>query len=135
MLSFGGFLNSSFWSSYRSPSSTSIEEILNNKECSVEKLLEDDDCLQEFKNLNEKLVSYFDHDKIKKLIDLITVMPPENCTHLRGHKLPFIASEIFNCEINQILDKFFDTKEEPLSDDEEEKREENVQKQSPEKEH
>jgi hypothetical protein len=57
MLSFGGyvktidqkglcsFLNSTFWSSYRSQSSASIEELLNNKECTVEKLLEDDDCL------------------------------------------------------------------------------------------
>src|SRR5258708_6404061 len=98
MLSFGGFLNSSFWSQYRSPSSTSIEAILTSKDCSVEKLLEDDDCLQEFKNLNENLVAYFDHSKIKKLVDLITVMPPENASHTRGHKLPFIASEIFNCE-------------------------------------
>ena len=50
------FLNSSFWSSYRCTSSASIEDLLNNKECTVEKLLEDDDCLQEFKNLNEKLI-------------------------------------------------------------------------------
>ena len=35
------------------------------------------------------------------------------------NRLPFIASEIFNCEINQILDKFFDAKEvEPSSDTE-----------------
>jgi len=33
-----------------------VEELLNNKDCSVEKLLEDDDCLQEFKNLNDKLI-------------------------------------------------------------------------------
>ena len=50
------FLNSTFWSSYRSQSSTSIEELLNGKDCSVERLLEDEDCLQEFKNLNEKLI-------------------------------------------------------------------------------
>mmetsp|Transcript_49034 Transcript_49034/g.36108 ORF Transcript_49034/g.36108 Transcript_49034/m.36108 type:complete len:113 (+) Transcript_49034:28-366(+) len=112
MLSFGGFLNSSFWSSYRSPSSTSIEEILNSADCSVERLLEDDDCLQEFKNLNEKLLGYFDHYKLMKLVDLITVMPPEDATHMRGHKMPFIASEIFNCEINNILDKFFEKVEE-----------------------
>jgi hypothetical protein len=56
MLSFGGFLNSTFWSSYRNQSSASIEDILNKKDCTVEKLLEDDDCLQEFKNLNDKLI-------------------------------------------------------------------------------
>jgi hypothetical protein len=28
----------------------------------------------------------FDHDKLKKLIDYITAMPPQNATHQRGHK-------------------------------------------------
>jgi len=33
--------------------------------------------------------------------------------------MPFISSEIFNCEINQLLDKFFDFKEvEPESEQE-----------------
>jgi hypothetical protein len=114
MLSFGGFLNSTFWSSYRNQSSASIEEILTSKECTVDKLLEDEDCLQEFKNLNDKLINYFDHDKLKHLIDLITVMPPDNASHNRGHKFPFLANEIFNCEINALLDKFFDAPEKLL---------------------
>ena len=50
------FLNSSFWSSYKCTTSASIEDLLNSKDCNVDKLLEDDDCLQEFKNLNEKLI-------------------------------------------------------------------------------
>lgn len=132
MLGFGGFLNSTFWSSYRSQSSASIEDLLGKKDCTVDKLLEDDDCLQEFKNLNEKLIGYFDHDKMKRLIDLITVMPTEEDTHNRGHKFPFISSEIFNCEINSLLDKFFDAPEpkKPVADNhydsgsEEEKHEE-----------
>jgi len=64
--------------------------------------------LQELKNFNEKLIKYFDHDKLKILIDYITVMPTGSEGHDRGHKYPFIAGEIFNCEINQILDKFFE---------------------------
>lgn len=35
-------------------------------------------------------------------------MPSKEDGHNRGHKYPFIAGEIFNCEINQILDKFFE---------------------------
>jgi hypothetical protein len=34
-------------------------------------------------------------------------MPPEDASQNRGHKFPFIASEIFNCEIHALLDKFF----------------------------
>eukprot|EP00347_Sterkiella_histriomuscorum_P022039 403331901 len=133
MLSFGGFLNSTFWSSYRSQGSASIEELLNNKECSVDKLLEDDDCLQEFKNLNDKLIQYFDHEKMRRLIDLITVVPAED-THLQGHKFPFIASEIFNCEINSLLDKFFDAPE-PKKKEETSHSEEHEEEEEEEKEH
>jgi len=45
---------------------------------------------------------------MKDLVDLITVMPPDNASHNRGHKFPFLANEIFNCEINALLDRFFD---------------------------
>ena len=134
MLSFGGFLSSNFWNSYRHPGSQSIEELLNSDDCTVDKLLADDDILQEFKNLNDKLISYFDHEKLMKLVDYITVMPPEDAEHQRGHKFPFISSEIFNCEINQILDKFFEAPEkkkpiekEEQEDDEEENKEENLE--------
>jgi len=107
MLNFGGFLSNNFWSNYRCQSSASVEDLLNSKDCTVDKLLDDDDCLQEFKTFNDKLIKYFDHDKLKVLIDYITVMPPDD-SHNRGHKYPFISGEIFNCEINQILDKFFE---------------------------
>mgnify|MGYP006999514768 FL=1 len=100
MLNFGGFLSSNFWTNYRCQSSASIEDLLNNKDCTVDKLLDDDDCLQEFKNFNDKLIKYFDHDKLTVLIDYITVMPTKEAGHNRGHKYPFIAGEIFNCEIN-----------------------------------
>jgi len=51
------FLTSSFWSTYRGcTSSASIEEVLNSPDCSVEKLLNDEDLLQEFRNLNDKLI-------------------------------------------------------------------------------
>merc|ERR1712086_613063 len=107
MLNFGGFLSSNFWTNYRCSSSASVEDLLSSKDCTVDKLLDDDDCLQEFTNYNDKLIKYFDHDKLKVLVDYITVMP-ELDEQKRGHKYPFIAGEIFNCEINQILDKFFE---------------------------
>jgi hypothetical protein len=125
MLNFGGFLSSNFWNNYRCQSSASIEDLLNRKDCTVDKLLDDDDCLQELKNFNEKLIKYFDHDQLKVLIDYITVMPTEEDGHCRGHKYPFLAGEIFNCEINQILDKFFEapvkTAAEPAEEDQEDK--------------
>ncbi|CDW85853.1 UNKNOWN [Stylonychia lemnae] len=69
----------------------------------------------------------FDHEKLKRLVDLVTVVPDANSGHQRGHKFPFIASEIFNCEINSLLDKFFDApefKKKEASEHEEEDSEE-----------
>lgn len=116
----GGFTNifssANFWSNYRCQSSASIEDLLNSKNCTVDKLLDDDDCLQEFKNLNKKLISFFDHDKLKVLIDYITIMPTPEDGHDRGHKYPFLAGEILNCEINEMLDKFFVAPERPMKE-------------------
>jgi hypothetical protein len=41
------------------------------------------------------------------MIDLITVMPDETADHKRAHKHPFIVSELFSCEVPQVLDQFF----------------------------
>ena len=46
-------------------------------------------------------------DRLSVLISLITVFPPEDADHKRGHKHPFIASELFSCECWSILDTFF----------------------------
>jgi len=61
-------------------------------------------------------------------------MPPEDATHARGHKYPFLSAEIFNCELNTVLEKFFEAPEPPQpakndeagekSDEEDEKDEE-----------
>lgn len=104
--------------------SASIEELLNKDECSLEELLDDEDLIQECKNMNNKLINFFTRERIRRLIKLITVMP-EVDEHKRGHKYPYVASEIFNCEIYQVLDMFFTFgSEEPERSPEEDKKEE-----------
>lgn len=37
-------------------------------------------------------------------------MPPENCSHERGHKFPFLANQVFSDGgdgVAEIIDKFF----------------------------
>jgi hypothetical protein len=106
MLSFGQLFGSNFWSSFKAQPSESIEKLLAKDDCQLEELLDDSDLLQECKNNNKNLVKYLNREKIKELIDLITVMP-ETDEHNRGHKYPFLANEVFNCDIQEIGDKFF----------------------------
>ena len=56
MISFGGFLNSNFWQTYNPHRSPSVEDLLSKSDCSVEKLLDDEDIIQEFKTQNSKLL-------------------------------------------------------------------------------
>jgi hypothetical protein len=106
MLSFGQLFGSNFWSSFKAQPSESIEKLLAKDDCQLEELLDDSDLLQECKNNNKNLVKYLNREKIKELIDLITVMP-ETDEHNRGHKYPFLANEVFNCDIQEISDRFF----------------------------
>jgi hypothetical protein len=122
MLSFGQLFGSNFWSSFKSQPSESIEKLLKEENCPIESLLDDGDLLQECKNSNKNLINYLDREKVKQLIDLITVMPEED-EHDRGHKHPFLASELFNCDINEITEMFFiapcDDKQPELEEEEE----------------
>lgn len=125
MLSFGQLFGSNFWSSFKSAPSESIENLLKQDNCKIEDLLDDNDLLQECKNSNKNLINYLNREKVKQLVDFITVMPEED-EHNRGHKYPFLSSEVFNCDIPEILDMFFiapcdDKKpelEEPAEEDE-----------------
>ena len=106
MLSFGQLFGSNFWNSFKAQPSESIERLLKEENCPIEKLLDDSDLLQECRNSNKNLQKYLDREKIKQLIDFITEMPEED-EHNRGHKYPFIASELFNTDMDEVTNKFF----------------------------
>lgn len=106
MLSFGQLFGSNFWSSFKAQPSESIEKLLSKDDCALSDLLNDSDLLQECKNSNKNLIKYLNREKIRELIDLITVLP-EADEHNRGHKYPFLANEVFNCDITEVIDRFF----------------------------
>ena len=116
MFNFGNFLSSNFWANYRSTESEKIKELLESNECSVEKLMDEADFLQELKYSNASLARYLDHDKLLQLLDYIIVMPEED-SHDRGHKYPFTAAEVFGTESPSILDKFFEAPAKPGSEE------------------
>ena len=41
------------------------------------------------------------------MLRFIISMPPEGCSYNRGHTMPFVANEIFLCELAAISSKFF----------------------------
>ena len=94
------------WASLGFQTST-IDDLLQKENCTVEMLLDDSDCLSQFKARNPNLLDYFNHQKISRLIDFITVLADEKDGASRGRLYPFLTDQIFSLEINSIISKFF----------------------------
>ena len=112
--------------------SESIERKLKDPKTEIEDLLRDEDLLQEFRSQNEKLIEYFDRNKIKRLLDY-TIKEPEVDEQERGYKFPFLCSQIFGLEIDKMIDHFFVTnkqlkEENKKNEKKEEKNEANEEK-------
>ena len=72
----------------------------------LDEYLEEEDAIQCAKDMGTNAKKYFkDGEKIKTLIKYITV-EPEHDEHLRGHKFPYVASEILKCD-NGIIQDYF----------------------------
>ena len=122
---------------YNKPSE-SIQKILSDKNKTLEDLLRDEDLIHELNSKNEQLFKYFNIEKIKKLIDYIIKEPeidenapetPENKD--KGYKFPFICSQIFGLELEELLKYFFMTNkqiEEELKKENKEKEEKDKNK-------
>ncbi|KAF9599549.1 hypothetical protein IFM89_038815 [Coptis chinensis] len=90
-----------FGSSGRLPK---VEAILDKDEFSLEELLDEDEVIQECKALNSRLVNFFrDRAQVEQLVRYIVEEAPEDADNKRAFKFPFIACEIFTCEIDVIL--------------------------------
>ena len=81
-----------------------LEEKLSNY-LPLEQFLRNDEAILCVKACGEKTKEYLNSTKIKKLIKLITE-EPEDDNQIRGHKIPYIASEILKLDCPYILDRF-----------------------------
>ena len=90
---------------------TQLEGKLIDTEYNIEEYLKDEEAIQCFKDMGESTKKYFNKDKIKQLIKYITV-EPEDDDHLKGHKYPYVASELLKNSGDEILDLFVMTDEE-----------------------
>jgi hypothetical protein len=99
--------------------SIAIENKLNNPKTTLEDLLIEEDLIQEFRNSNEKLIKFFDNENIKKLVNYIILEPKED-DQIKGHKFPFVASEILSCEEKHIYNRFLLTEDELIQEKENE---------------
>ncbi|KAL1558539.1 serine/threonine-protein phosphatase 6 regulatory subunit 3-like isoform X2 [Salvia divinorum] len=101
-----------FWKLTAMPASSPVEAVLDKENFTLEELLDEEEIIQECKALNSRLINFLrDRAQVEQLLHYIVEEPPEDADSKRTFKFPFIACEIFTCEIDVILKTLVDEEE------------------------
>ncbi|CAI9089657.1 OLC1v1024273C4 [Oldenlandia corymbosa var. corymbosa] len=93
-----------FWRMAGLSTASPVETILDKENFTLEELLDEDEIIQECKALNGRLISFLrERVQIEQLVRYIVEKAPEDAEKTRTFKFPFIACEIFTCEVDIIL--------------------------------
>eukprot|EP00268_Persea_americana_P004482 TRINITY_DN1142_c0_g1_i1.p1 TRINITY_DN1142_c0_g1~~TRINITY_DN1142_c0_g1_i1.p1 ORF type:complete len:859 (-),score=207.16 TRINITY_DN1142_c0_g1_i1:383-2959(-) len=93
-----------FWRMTALSASSPVESVLDKDEFTLEELLDEEEIIQECKALNSRLINFLrDGAQVEQLLRYIVEEPPEDAESKRTFKFPFVACEIFTCEIDVIL--------------------------------
>eukprot|EP00831_Metopus_contortus_P084776 TRINITY_DN9707_c0_g1_i3.p1 TRINITY_DN9707_c0_g1~~TRINITY_DN9707_c0_g1_i3.p1 ORF type:complete len:149 (+),score=27.44 TRINITY_DN9707_c0_g1_i3:200-646(+) len=87
--------------------STSIDEMLMAPECTLERILDHEDLLDELYNQNPQVVNYFDEDKLLQTLDYALNEPASDEDEKLCFKFPFIAAEVLSSENPSIMELYF----------------------------
>ncbi|CAJ2660694.1 unnamed protein product [Trifolium pratense] len=98
-----------FWKLASLSASSPVEAILDKDNFTLEELLDEEEVIQECKALNSRLINFLrDPAQVEQLLRYIIEEPPQDAESKRTFKFPFIACEIFTCEIDVILKTLVD---------------------------
>eukprot|EP00850_Spirogloea_muscicola_P011273 SM000069S20710 [mRNA] locus=s69:421571:428778:+ [translate_table: standard] len=93
-----------FWRVAGLATTSPVDAILDKEEYTLEELLDEDDLIQECKALNGRLVAFLRaRSEVVKLVRYVVEEPPPDANDKRLFKYPFVACEIFTCEIDAIF--------------------------------
>ncbi|XP_041993908.1 serine/threonine-protein phosphatase 6 regulatory subunit 3-like isoform X1 [Salvia splendens] len=93
-----------FWKHAALSTSSPVESVLDKENFTLEELLDEEEIIQECKALNSRLINFLrDRAQVEQLVRYIVEESPEDADSKRTFKFPFVACEIFTCEIDVIL--------------------------------
>ncbi|KAG1365023.1 serine/threonine-protein phosphatase 6 regulatory subunit 3, partial [Cocos nucifera] len=100
-----------------------VDTILDKESFTLEELLDEDEIIQECKALNTRLINFLrDRAQVEQLLRYIVEEAPEDAEKKRAFKFPFIACEIFTCEVDIILRTLVEDEEDSKTHRHEERR-------------
>ncbi|CAJ2654436.1 serine/threonine-protein phosphatase 6 regulatory subunit 3-B-like isoform X2 [Trifolium pratense] len=101
-----------FWKLPSISASSPVEAVLDKENYTLEELLDEEEIIQECKALNSRLINFLrDRAQVEQLLRYIIEEPPIDAENKRVFKFPFMACEIFTCEIDVILKTLVDEEE------------------------
>ncbi|XP_047941220.1 serine/threonine-protein phosphatase 6 regulatory subunit 1-like [Salvia hispanica] len=101
-----------FWRMAGLSTASPVETILDKDDFTLEELLDEDEIIQECKALNGRLINFLrERANVKQLVQYIVEEPPVGAEKERTFKLPFVACEIFTCEVDIILKALIEDEE------------------------
>lgn len=130
MSNFRDISSNPFWMTIKNNFDTrkSIEGLLKLPDCTVEMLLEDDNFASECRSNHHKLISFLRKKKnLKKLLEYIIEEPDNEASHDRGHKYPFLVSDVLSSDSSSLLDVFFSEEHEEAEEPEEQEEQEELE--------
>ncbi|KAK1281141.1 hypothetical protein QJS04_geneDACA017730 [Acorus gramineus] len=93
-----------FWRMTGLTTASPVEIILDKENYTSEELLDEDEIIQECKALNTRLINFLrERAQVEQLLRYIVEEAPVDAENKRVFKFPFIACEIFTCEVDIIL--------------------------------
>ncbi|XP_006846781.2 serine/threonine-protein phosphatase 6 regulatory subunit 3 [Amborella trichopoda] len=93
-----------FWHMTGLSAASPVESVLDKENFTLEELFDEEEIIQECKALNSRLINFLrDRAQVKQMLHYIVEDPPEDSEKRRAYKFPFVACEIFTCEIDVIL--------------------------------
>ncbi|XP_047321488.1 serine/threonine-protein phosphatase 6 regulatory subunit 3-like [Impatiens glandulifera] len=101
-----------FWKLTSLSASSPVESVLDKDNFTLEELLDEEEIIQECKALNSRLINFLrERAQVEQLLHYIVEEAPEDAESKRVFKFPYIACEIFTCEIDVILRTFVEEDE------------------------
>ncbi|KAK8971311.1 hypothetical protein KSP40_PGU015958 [Platanthera guangdongensis] len=108
-----------FWRMPRLSAASPVDIILEKENCTLQELLDEDEIIQECKSLNERLINFFVVDncslreraQVEQLLRYIVEEAPDEAEKKQSFKFPFIACEIFTCEVDNIFTTLIEDEE------------------------
>ncbi|KAL6992192.1 hypothetical protein U1Q18_010299 [Sarracenia purpurea var. burkii] len=93
-----------FWRMAGLSTASPVETIMDKENFTLEELLDEDEIIQECKALNSRLINFLrERAQVEQLLRYIVEEASEDAEKRRTFKFPFIACEIFTCEVDIIL--------------------------------